>query len=101
MIIYNTTFQVSNAGADEFLNWLRTIYVPQALSGGELSCPQLARVMANRDDGSSYALQFRVESLSVLQRWNRSTGKGLRQRLATLFGDRVTGFSTMLDVIDL
>lgn len=101
MIIYNTTFQMADADAAQFLEWLRTAYVPQALASGHLSRPQLARVMASKDEGRSYALQFHVASLAALQQWHRQVGQALQRRLVAEFGTRVVGFSTMMQVVEL
>lgn len=101
MIIYNTTFQVADADAAQFLQWLRSTYVPQAVASTQLTEPRLARVMASKDEGRSYALQFTVPSLAVLQQWHRQVGRALQQQLVAEFGSRVVGFSTMMEIVDI
>jgi hypothetical protein len=101
MIIYNTTFNVENGTVSEFLKWMRLTYIPAALADGTLAAPQLARIMINQPDGTSYAMQFQANSLGALQRWNQSTGKALMQQLSARFGSNAVSFSTMMEKIDI
>ncbi len=101
MIIYNTTFSVDSASVKEFVEWIRTSYLPMALADRQLSRPQLMRIMAQQEGGATYALQLQAESLGALQRWYQSTGKDLTARMTSRFGQRIVGFSTMMEKIDI
>lgn len=100
MIIYNTTFHVSDEVERMFLDYIRLQYVPMATADGTMNNPILSRVMGSaHDGGTSYALQMQAESVKELQQWCLTTGKMLSQRIATHFGSSVVGFNTMMDVI--
>ncbi len=101
MIIYNTTFHVSNAITNEFIDWLKMRYLPQATAEGLTHSPQLTRIMGNHEDGTSYALQLQANSLSELQRWHRTTGKNIMSELTSHFGNAVVGFTTMMEKLEL
>lgn len=102
MIIYNTTFLVMDAVRDDFLAWVRTVYVPRATQGRMLVAPTLARVMGSAEDGAeSYALQFRAHSAESLQEWKEAIGEVLIADMTRRFGNAVMGFSTMMAKIEL
>jgi len=101
MIVYNTTFSVSGDAVEEFIEWIRSTYVPQAMQGGRVSAPQLMRIMAQQEGGVGYALQLQAPSLGELQRWYQSTGKQLMADLTAHFGRRIAGFSTMMEQIEI
>lgn len=101
MIVYNTTFQVDDAATREFLEWVKTDYLPQALAPGIVARPQLMRIMAHGDGGTSYALHLEAETMGELQRWYRLIGKELQTRLTARFGGRAVGFSTMMEKVEL
>ncbi len=101
MIIYNTTFQVDDNTTTEFIDWIRTQYVPQALATGIVSRPQLARIMGRHEGGTGYALQLQAATLGELQNWYRTTGKDLMTRFNTRFGTRAVNFSTMMETVEL
>ena len=102
MIIYNTTFHVSDEVERMFLDYIRLQYVPMATADGIMNNPILTRVMGSAHDGGmSYALQMQAESVKELQKWCLGTGKTLSARISTHFGNCVLGFTTMMDVIDI
>lgn len=102
MIIYNTTFLVMDQVRDDFLAWIRTVYVPRATQTRQLVAPMFARVMGSAEDGAeSYALQFRAHSAESLQEWKDSIGTALVSDMTRRFGSNVMGFSTMMDKIEL
>lgn len=101
MIIYNTTFSVDPSVVNEFVEWIRGTYLPKALEGDRLTSPQLMRIMAQQEGGVAYALQLQAPSLGDLQRWYQSTGKDLTALMTSHFGQRIVGFSTMMEKIEI
>lgn len=102
MIVYNTTYHAHNAIAEEFLAWLKSNYIPKAVCDGRLAEPRLTTVMnAEESDGINYSLQFRSESTDVLRNWYEEVGDDLLVELSNTFGQKVAGFSTLLEEIDL
>lgn len=103
MIIYNTTYHVAEAKEQEFISWLRSVYIPRATASGELSAPQLTLVMGNEQDkqGNSYSLQFHVPSVETLEIWYRKTGINLVKEIESSFNQHVMGFSTLMQKLEL
>ena len=56
---------------------------------------------AEESDGINYSLQFRSESTDVLRNWYEEVGDDLLVELSNTFGQKVAGFSTLLEEIDL
>ena len=52
MIVYNTTYNVTNDKAVAFIKWLRTRYIPFATESNELKEPRLAHLMVTNEDKS-------------------------------------------------
>ena len=101
MIIYNTTYHVDCDVSGEFLDWMREHYVPQAVKSGMVEEPRLMRLMGHNEGGACFALQLKAPSLSTLQRWNQEVGKHLHEQLTKHFGNKVAGFTTFMENIDL
>ena len=82
MIICNTTFSVPKHLQIEFIKYMREEYVPQSVDNSIITEPRLARVYSeNEEGGYSYALEFKVESLDLLEEWNVTVGKNLYIKL--------------------
>lgn len=100
MIIYNTTFHIDKESLSDGLEFLKKTYIPRAIAGGLLTDPRLSRVLAHEAEGESYALQFRVNDTGRLNRWLEQTGRALQNELVSRFGEKITGFSTLLEEMD-
>ncbi len=102
MIVYNTTFHAHNDAVEQFLQWLRREYIPKAIGDGRLTDPRLTLVLnAEESDGKNYSLQFRAADVDTLRDWYEAVGDDLVEIMASKFGQKVAGFSTLLEEVDL
>lgn len=102
MIVYNTTYNVSNDTAVVFIKWLRSLFIPHATQSGELKEARLAHLMVQNDDKSnSFSLQFTVENVDVLEKWYHKFGAELIHEMEQKFGQKVVGFTTIMTVMDI
>ncbi|MDR1402448.1 MAG: DUF4286 family protein [Tannerellaceae bacterium] len=101
MIIYNTTFHIDTDILDDTLSYLAKNYIPEAIAGGLLHQPYVRRILqTNEDSGESYAVQFHVKNIDALNDWLEKEGRRLQQDLLDRFGNKLTGFTTLLEEID-
>lgn len=101
MLIYNTTYQVPYAEARNFVIWIHQCYLPQVADFGFLHRGRLSRILSHRDpDTECFSLQFDVESSARLHHWYNKQGTKLSEEMKKVFADRVTGFSTLMEVIE-
>ena len=101
MIIYNTTFHVEDDVCDEFIRFMKEIYITQAASGF-LHEPRFARIHAQHEEGgSSFSLQFKVKNVDTLNHWHSIEGQSLQKKLTDKFGNKALGFVTLLEEIEL
>lgn len=101
MIIYNTTFHIENDILEECLHYFRENYLPKAVSSGFLQHPCLRRILNTpSEEGSSYCVQFHVKNMDTLNYWIQSEGAGLQKELVDHFGNKVVGFTTLLEEIN-
>ena len=103
MIIYHTTYHLSNEVFLKGLDYLKTIYVPAATRSGQLFKPRMQRVMNEDADvnGVSLSIQFCVADVEALNEWIRKEGVGLQKELVEKFNDEIVCFSTLLEEIDI
>lgn len=101
MLIYNTTYQVSQGDAQHFIIWIHNVYIPKAEESNMLRRPRLCRILSHHEDDSEcFSLQFEVENSTVLHKWYQETGISLNEELIRLFEDKAVGFSTLMEIIE-
>ena len=102
MVIFNTTFQISEGLQEPFIEWIKNEYIPLAIHSQMLFSPLLSRVLVQEDiEGDCYARQFHVNNLENLNKWYEDYGKGLNEKLIEKFASKVVGFSTVLERIEI
>ena len=103
MVIFNTTFHLSNEIYLRGLEYLKSTYIPDALRNGMLHSPRIMRVIDEDADsnGVSLSVQFSVADMDIFEEWAVKEGAALQLTISEIFNDEITGFSTFLEEIDL
>ena len=102
MIVYNTTFHIHKDIVDECLEYLKNSYIPKASESGILYSPYLRRILDSRnEEGESFSVQFHTRDIDSLNEWVRKEGGALQQDLIGRYKEKIAGFSTLLEDIDL
>ena len=103
MVIFHTTFHLSNETYIRGLNYLKSTYIPDAVRSGILHSPRMMRVINEDADvnGVSLSVQFSVADMDVFEEWAGKEGVALQTAISEKFSDDITGFSTFLEEIDL
>ena len=100
MIIYNTTFHIEESILDAFIEYVQQQLIPQATKSGLLTSPRFSRIFGeHKEEGFSYALEFTTKSIETLEQWNKTESTAITTPLIEKFGDKVAGFSTVMQVI--
>ncbi|MBQ0021759.1 MAG: DUF4286 family protein [Prevotellaceae bacterium] len=101
MLIYNTTFQVGVADAQNLVIYLHESYIPEATKSGIMKNARMARIISHRDqDSECFSVQFEVESMALIHKWYSAEGKRINDDLLKAFKNDVVGFPTMMEVIE-
>lgn len=102
MIIFNTTFHADDDVNTAFLQFIKESYIPIAGSSGFLLNPRLSLIHRQHEEGGvSYSLQFYVKNTDTLNHWFSIEGNNLQEQLTKRFGNKVMGFVTILEEIEL
>ncbi len=102
MLIYNTTFHCELSCYEDFVTWLRTEYIAGAMKHKGVAEPRMARIYGEDDsNGRSISLQFNTRNLDTLSEWYNECGARLVQSLQEKFGNKVAGFSTIMEQLDI
>ena len=101
MLLYNTTFGIDRAIEKEFIDWLRSEFIPSATADGEyFTSPALFRVEAQNEPGAtSLALHLRAASRTDIETWYADHGSRLFDELLQRWPSRAVFFSTTLSEI--
>lgn len=102
-IVYNTTFVIEERIKDDFLRFVKEVYIPGTLAHGILADARLMRVVTAPSDEPtlSYALQFVASSQSELSTYLADQGRIYPEQILRQFGQSVVGFTTLMELEQL
>jgi len=101
MLIFNTTYLVSDKVHGDWLKWVREQHIPFMLDSAYFSKPQVARIItSDKQEGTSFSVQFHVNDLQTLKLWNKEYNSRFQENCSQQFGTEVVFFTTVLEVVD-
>lgn len=100
MILYNTTYNVADEVAADWLRWMQRFYLPAVQATGLTTGHKILRLLTELDNGgATYSVQLDFASLETYQTYQTQHADSLRQRIQHRFGNQLVSFDTLLEVI--
>lgn len=101
MIIYNVTVNIDNSVAEEWLQWMKEVHIPEIMATTFFIKSQIARVMGDEDSGGkTYAIQYTARNMEDLMEYQRDHAPALQAKHTARYQDRYVAFRTVLEVIE-
>lgn len=100
MIIYNVTVSVEESITSDWLNWMKTIHIPEIMGTGIFTSAQINRVIAEKDSNNTFAISYKCLSMQDLHRYQVAFSDKLREKHINRYGDKVITFRSVMEVID-
>jgi hypothetical protein len=99
MIIYNVTVKIDNDIHDEWMEWMLSIHIPEVMATQKFIDHQVAKVLVDDEDGMTYSIQYKCESMAKLEDYYRECAPELQRKHAERYKDKFVAFRTLLEVI--
>lgn len=99
MILYNITVAVDDAIHDDWLKWMKEIHIPEVMATKRFSDCKMFKVLLNKEDATSYSIQYFTESMAELQLYQALHAEELRKKHLQMFGDNAVSFRTVLEEV--
>jgi hypothetical protein len=100
MYIYNVTTKVDPSIHDEWVEWMKHTHIPAVMYSGCFTTYQFVKLLEVDDsDGPTYAVQYSAASKSNYNRYIELFANKLRNDVFTLWGNKVIGFRSLMQVV--
>lgn len=100
MIIYNVTVSVEESITSDWLNWMKTIHIPEVMETGLFTSAQINRVIAEKDSNNTFAVSYKCLSMKDLHRYQVTFSDNLSKKHISRYGDKVIAFRSIMEVIE-
>lgn len=100
MYIYNVTTNVAEEIHEKWLQWMKTVHIPEMLNSGKFSNAKMSQIMIEEEmGGTTYSVQYTTDSIETLEEYYKEDAPKLRDEANSLFQDKIVAFRTELKVI--
>jgi hypothetical protein len=98
MLIYSVTVNVENNIAEEWVQWMKEIHIPDVMGTGcfvEAHFSQLLEPVQD-DESTTFNVQYACVNQEKLDFYLQTFAPALRQHAIDVFGDQFVAFRTIL-----
>lgn len=100
MLVLNETINISRLKSAEWLEWMKSVQIPDVLSTGLVSDVKIMRVLGQDEKESiTYAVHFTALTDSDFEVYARDYFPKFTENQKTKFKDQYNNFKTLLEVV--
>ena len=100
MILYNVTLKLDPAIHEDWLEWMRSVHIPEVLATGFFIENKVMRLLEPSDeDGYTYAIQYFCETIELLRQYQRECSPALQASHTERYRGKFVAFRTIMEVV--
>lgn len=99
MILYNVTISVDESIAEEWLQWMIKVHIPDVMNTGLFIDNKICRIHAEEQGGLSYSIQYIARSMEDYERYQKEYAPSLQKDHAERYAGRFAAFRTILEIL--
>ena len=99
MILYNVTVNIDESVHDEWLDWMKTVHIPDVLNTGMFFDNKICRIHAEEEGGKAYSIQYLAKSWEDYERYQDEFAQELQKEHTEKYAGKFGAFRTILEVV--
>ena len=99
MLLYNVTVIIEDAAAEEWLQWMQEIHIPEVMETGKFVSHRLLKVLDSPNEGVTYCTQYIAESLADYEDYQQNYAPTLQAAVRKKFENRLVAFRTLMEFV--
>lgn len=100
MLVYNTTIKVDHEVHDEWLRWMKQVYIPAFMKTGKFIDQRICRLLGvDETDGMTYSLQLTVPDRNSFHKFQEEDSYRLQKIQIEKYQTQVVSFSTVMEKV--
>jgi len=100
MFLYNVTLILDDSAAQEWLQWMKEIHIPEVLATGMFVSNRLLKVVDSPNEGVTYCAQYIAETLENCNEYQSTYAPVLQEKLNEKFKNRFVAYRTLMEFVD-
>jgi hypothetical protein len=98
MILYNTTYSVTEEVSSDWLRWMKRFFLPAAMATELPVSHKILRLLTELENGGiTYSVQLDFNTMADYAAYQQYHADTLRERIQYRFGNQFISFDTLLE----
>ena len=100
MIVYNVTVNIEKNIAEEWLQWMKKIHIPDVLKTGMFFENKIFQVLVEEETGgSTYSIQYSAHSMKDVDTYQEVFAPALQAEHTERYKNKFVAFRTLLEQV--
>lgn len=99
MLLYNVTVILENSAAEEWLQWMKEVHIPEVMETGKFVSNRLLKVLDSPNEGITYCVQYVAEDRLTYEDYKQNYAPALQAELQKKFENRFVAFRTLMEFV--
>lgn len=100
MYIYNVTVKVEPHRAEEWLDWMRNLHIPEVLKTGYFTENRICRIVNEEEpEDFTFAIQYTCLTLEDYVGYQKNNAPALQKEHTDKFGEDAFAFRTLMEIL--
>lgn len=99
MYIYNVTVSIDKELAEEWLNWMKTVHIPDVLNTGHFTDNKICKVLNVNDDGETFSVQYSFNNMEDIEAYQKNHAPRLQAEHSKRYEGKYAAFRTLLEIV--
>ncbi|RZL62074.1 MAG: DUF4286 family protein [Pedobacter sp.] len=99
MLLYNVTLILDDAAAEEWLQWMQEIHIPEVMATGMFVSNRLLKVLDSPNEGVTYCAQYVAETMENYNEYLVAYAPALQADLNEKFKNRFVAYRTLMEFV--
>jgi len=100
MILYNVTVKILNEFKADWLDWMKTVHIPDVMNTGLFIENKICRIIEEDPDGETYAIQYFCKDMDAFMKYQNEHAKELQKEHTQRYDGKYVAFRTLMEVIE-
>lgn len=100
MIIYNVTVKIEKDILKDWEEWMTKAHIPDVMATNCFTDAQLRRLLMEEEDGITFSVQYRCESMEKLHQYQTTHAARLQAEHSERYKGRYVAFRTLMEQLE-
>jgi uncharacterized protein YqcC (DUF446 family) len=99
MFLYNVTLILDDAAAEEWLQWMQDIHIPEVMATGMFVSNRLLKVVDSPNEGVTYCAQYVAETMDHYNKYQEVFAPALQAELNERYKNRFVAYRSLMEFV--